>query len=213
MEFNIISEGLTDQIIIEAILQGHLKSVDLILNPLQPKKDQPGGWHLVVDYCKSSDFKESLPYSDGITIIHIDCDVLKGEAIPEDCYMSFNGLSTPEIFEMVKAKLIEFITPEVFTHCADRVVFAIAVDDIECWLLPIYFPNRKTTCNKISGCIATLNPRLVAEHDFFIDDKDPENYKIMAKALKKNKTVKHCYDRNESFALFIDSLSSAIASL
>lgn len=210
MEVNVISEGVTDQEVIEAIVQGYMSNKELIVEPLQPKKGEPGGWPLVIQYCKSDDFKESLPYSDGITIIHLDCDVFKGAGLPADCIMQFNGLSIEETFEMVKSKLIEFIGQDIYNLAGDRIAFAIGIDLIECWFLPLYFANKPATCNKVSGCIDTLNPALMTKHGFYIRAKDPENYTEIAKAFKKKKAIDSCYKRNDSFRLFIDSLDSAI---
>ncbi|MFL9839166.1 hypothetical protein ABS768_16780 [Flavobacterium sp. ST-75] len=210
MEISIISEGVTDQIIIEAIIQKRLNDKDIILNPLQPKKGEPGGWPLVIEYCKSNDFKESLPYNDGLIIIHIDCDVLKGADIPKDCVIQFNGLDIKGTFEIVKDKIIEFITLEVFELCSEKVIFAIAIDHIECWLLPIYFPTKTAICNKTSGCITKLNPVLTKEHGFYIAAKDEDNYRTIAKKFNEKKSFENCYKNNESFALFIDSLNLAI---
>ena len=209
MEFAIISEGITDQIVIEAIIQGYLGNRDIILDPLQPKKGAPGGWNRVIDYCKSKDFEQSIPYVDYI-IIHIDCDVLKSEKIPADCIMPLNGLSSADIFEMVKEKIKEFISIQVFKQCKNKIVFAIAIDSIECWFLPIYYPSKPATGNKTSGCIKTLNPALLKEEGFYIDEKRPEDYRVIAKYYRKKNTVELCYKMNESFKLFIDSLNHAL---
>lgn len=38
--FGLITEGLTDQIVIENILSGYFNTNDLIVNPLQPERDK-----------------------------------------------------------------------------------------------------------------------------------------------------------------------------
>lgn len=209
MDIGIISEGITDQIIIEAIIQGYLDNKDISLDPLQPKKNQPGGWPLVFEYVKSKDFQESLPYNDGITIIQIDCDVLKGAEIPDEIRMEFNNLNNLEIYDMVKNKFIEFIGLEIYEKCSDKIIFAITIDVIECWFLPLYFPTKKAICNKTTSCIKTVNPELIRNHDFYIDAKNPEHYRLIAKAYTKKKAINHCYQRNDNFAHFIDNLEGA----
>jgi hypothetical protein len=64
--FGFITEGITDQIIIEHILNGFFETSDIDINELQPIRDETdrnrsenyGGWRLVFDYCKSSHFKK-----------------------------------------------------------------------------------------------------------------------------------------------------------
>ncbi|WP_413261147.1 hypothetical protein [Floridanema flaviceps] len=39
ISFGLITEGLTDQIVIEDILSGYFNTDDIIVNPLQPERD------------------------------------------------------------------------------------------------------------------------------------------------------------------------------
>ncbi len=208
MQIGIIAEGRSDQIAIEAIVQSYLNDKDIILDPLQPKEGEPGGWPLVIKYCKSQDFKEALPFNDGLIIIHIDCDVLKGDGLPNDCVMQFNNLSVEETFLMVRDKLIEFITPEIFSKAEDKIVFAIAIDSLECWFLPIYH-NQKAKQNKTTGCLGTLNTELVKKEGFYIDEKDEAKYRIISKHYFERKMIDKCYKTNKSFRLFIDDFKRA----
>ena len=99
ISFGLITEGLTDQIVIEKILAGYFKSLDLDVEPLQPERDKDnqnkskyGGWTLVFDYCKSKDFRESFQLIDYI-IIQIDTDVSKDYNI---AHQDENGEFTPQ---------------------------------------------------------------------------------------------------------------------
>jgi hypothetical protein len=40
ISFGLITEGLTDQIVIENILAGYFKNLDLDVEPLQPERDK-----------------------------------------------------------------------------------------------------------------------------------------------------------------------------
>ncbi|MFB2875510.1 hypothetical protein [Floridanema aerugineum] len=53
--FGLITEGLTDQIVIEDILSGYFNTADIIVNPLQPERDKDdenksdyGGWAFLI---------------------------------------------------------------------------------------------------------------------------------------------------------------------
>ncbi|ETR68402.1 MAG: hypothetical protein OMM_10566 [Candidatus Magnetoglobus multicellularis str. Araruama] len=82
ISFGFITEGVTDQIIIENILNGFFDSDDIDIYELQPLRDETdknrvetyGGWTLVFEYCKSTKFREALTFFDYI-IIQIDTDV------------------------------------------------------------------------------------------------------------------------------------------
>ena len=62
--FGLITEGLTDQIVIENILRGYFKNPDLDIRPLQLERDKDdenkftgyGSWSQVFAYCRSRDF-------------------------------------------------------------------------------------------------------------------------------------------------------------
>jgi len=71
ISFGLVTEGLTDQIVIENILAGYFNSPDLDIRQLQPERDKDnenkftyGGWTLVFDYCKPRYFQEALQFID-----------------------------------------------------------------------------------------------------------------------------------------------------
>ena len=67
--FALVTEGLTDQIILEQILFGFFDDPDIVINPLQPLRDEtdsnrvvtPGNWHQVLEYCASTEFRGCFP--------------------------------------------------------------------------------------------------------------------------------------------------------
>lgn len=80
--FALISEGLTDQIVIERIIQqvcGDMFDEGIDVNPLQPLRDATdqktaphGGWELVLEYCEE---KASLALeANDYVVIHLDTD-------------------------------------------------------------------------------------------------------------------------------------------
>ncbi len=80
--FGLITEGITDQIVIENILIGYFNTDNIEFNELQPLRDEVdrnrsknyGSWSKVVEYCESNEFKESLIFHDYL-IVQIDTDV------------------------------------------------------------------------------------------------------------------------------------------
>jgi hypothetical protein len=112
----LITEGITDQIVIENILMGYLdkKEDDIEFKELQPLRDNTdenkaknyGGWDKVIEYCESSKFKGALRFHDYI-IVQIDTDVSDkpyGYGIPH--YENGKELSPEQLIKKVVAKFI-----------------------------------------------------------------------------------------------------------
>ena len=65
ISFGLITEGLTEKIVIENILAGYFKNPDLDIRPLQPERDRKdenkfkgyGSWSQVFAYCRLKDFQ------------------------------------------------------------------------------------------------------------------------------------------------------------
>ena len=80
--FGLITEGITDQEIISNILYGYFENTDLIINELQPLKDETdkkkssnfGGWGNLIEYCQSEVFRYAFQTTDYV-IIQIDTDI------------------------------------------------------------------------------------------------------------------------------------------
>ncbi|WP_019499423.1 hypothetical protein [Pseudanabaena sp. PCC 6802] len=166
-----ITEGITDQIIIENILAGYFNP-DIDVNWLQPLRDTTdanrssnyGGWSQVFEYCQSDDFKEAFQFNEYI-IVQIDTDVSEEHYdVPHrDC----DGELSPEkLIENVITKFKSSIGEDFYSQNEDKIIFAIAVHSTECWLLPLYYSDKKKA--KIINCLSTLNQAL-AKKGFTID--------------------------------------------
>jgi hypothetical protein len=107
----------------------------------------------------------------------------------------------------VKNRLIELIGPPFYEAHQDRIIFAIAVEAIQCWLLPFYFPTEKANASKTVGCLTTLNKGLQkAGHKWYIAAKEPNYYHEAVKPFKKQKDFLKLYYLNESLAIFVERL-------
>jgi len=105
-------------------------------------------------------------------------------------------------------KFIEFISEEFYLNFSDKIIFAISVHSIECWLLPIYYNDNKK--GKMVNCLGTLNQALKKE-GFTIDEKskDLDYYYDISKVFLKRKKLDKYYPHNPSFAIFISKLEEA----
>jgi len=211
-KFAIIAEGITDQIIIDDILAGYFNSDDLNVAYFQPSQDETdinksgnyGGWNQVFEHCQPKRLAEALEFNEYI-IIQIDTDVSdEYYGVP---HQNENGeLSVEEIIELVTEKFKIIIGEEFYNKYHERIIFAIAVHSTECWLLPLYYTDKRKS--KIVNCLNTLNLEIIKKERFTIDPnhKNPDYYrKISCKYWKNKDSIKLCKN-NPSFKIFIEEV-------
>ena len=213
ISFGLIAEGLTDQIVIEDILAGYFNSPNIEVTPLQPKrhkdnqnKSQSGGWTLVFDYCHSKKFQESFRFLDYI-IIQIDTDVSEDYNI---AHQDEDGEFTPQqLIEKVIEKFRDAIGEDFYNTNQQKILFAISVHSLECWLLPLYYTDKKKQA-KVKNCLDTLNLQLAKKHKFTIDPnaKNPEYYREFSKQYSKHKVLMKHYKDNPNLKNFIEEIQS-----
>jgi hypothetical protein len=207
ISFGLVTEGLTDQIVIENILAGYFNSPDLDIRPLQPDRDKStyGGWTLLFKYCQSSEFKQAFQSIDYI-IIQIDTDVSEYYNIPKQ---DENGEFTPQqLIEKVIEKFRGAIGDDFYSNNQEKIIFAISVHSIECWLLPLYYDTDKKKKSQFKSCLKALNPQVDKKYKFRIDAKKPEYYRIISKPYRQHKVLMNHYAENPSLKNFIEEIQS-----
>lgn len=210
MEIGIVSEGYTDQIVIENILRGFLNDKNFSANYLQPpNRIVPAGWNNLLKYCSSVEFKQSFQNNDFV-IVQIDTDFMRGKDVPKEDIIETKDVAVAELVENFKALLIRKIGNEFYENYANQIIFAISVDSIECWLLPIYFENDFKSKTKAENCLNTLNKILPAREGFSIDKKEAKYYTTMSKHFLKPKNLQAYTTAQPSFRLFFEELEKKI---
>ena len=212
--FALVTEGLTDQIIIENILFGFFNDPDIDINPLQPLRDEtdrnraasPGNWHKVLEYCSSENFRGAFQFNDYV-VVQIDTDVAADYGV-SDRDEEGNELSVEEMIARVRAVLIARIGQEFYDRYTGRILFAISVHSIECWLLPLYFSDKKKS--KTINCLNTLNQALKSKESFSIDpsNKKPQYYEGVSNEYTKHKRLMALYSSNPSLEVFVHELQN-----
>lgn len=213
--FGIIAEGPSDIVVIRNILTGYFSDPDLELTEIQPVKKQPsgeyeaGGWNQVLSCCTSARLRGALQFNEAV-IIQIDTDVCeeKGYDISKRGEKD-KGVTPEELILRVEEKLSALIGTEVMEKFADRILFAVCVDELECWLLPLYYTDRKKS--KTTGCLSTLNQALGKKEDFTIDvnKKNHRYYEAISEPYrKKRKELMAAAEHNVSFKVFMDKLQA-----
>ncbi|MEO7312917.1 MAG: hypothetical protein ABIX01_21205 [Chitinophagaceae bacterium] len=91
-----------------------------------------------------------------------------------------------------------------------KILFAICIHSIECWLLPIYFTNNKKSAGR--ECLSTLNQELSRRNLDIIPPKaknDNPAIKAYAKVLqnwRNKKDIAAAAYHNAAFKAFVESL-------
>ncbi len=207
--FGIISEGVTDQIVLENVLFGFINDKNLPVTRLQPKENESGNWDKVFKYCESPEFKSAFTFLDFI-IIQIDTDFMARGEVSLKYKIDINALSVEEVVLAFRDKFIELIGADFYNNFEQQIIFAISVNELECWFLPIYFDGQKNKASKTMGCIGTLNKVLPQRVGFFIDHKKTEYYETLTKPFRKRKKLLKAAKQNPSFQLFIKELEGKI---
>lgn len=208
--FGIISEGITDQVVLEHILWAFTGNKDLSITALQPKPNEMGNWDKVFNYCKSDDFKGAFGFCDFV-IIQIDTDFMHSGEVPDAYKIDMNGLSSvEEIVAVFKQKIVELIGLNFYETYQSQIIFAISVNEIECWFLPIYFSTQKKKAAKIVNCIDTLNTILPQKEGIYIHEKKIEYFEKIAKHFLKKQTLKKCESQNISLQLFLAEMNDKV---
>lgn len=219
--FGLISEGPTDQIVLKNMLGGLFNSKKIFSRNLLPDWDSDDDESLqdasrsnnnaVFDYLKTIIFRQFFENTEDFVIIQIDTDALKATEIKTEYRLPLSNLSIEDCIESVKNKFIEIIGEDFYEKYSHRMSFAISVDSLECWLLPIYFENQKTQAAKSQGCLKVLNEGLrKAGFSFSIHKKELGYYREASKPFQKQKDFNRWYPLNPSLKFFIDDLSDKV---
>jgi hypothetical protein len=204
VSFALVTEGITDQAVLEAILCGYYEEEPYI-NPLQPLRDATdesrqsgfGGWGQVLEYCGSDDLQDALLVNDYL-IIQIDTDRAEDFGVP----LTDGGRDRPEIdiIDGVREVLVSKLGDDFYQEFQDQVLFAISVHSLECWLLPLHASTPKAS-SQTKSCANRLGRAARIKLD-----KDYQVYKNLSKGYGKKAAIETARQCNESFHVFLSSL-------
>ena len=214
LKFGVIAEGVCDQAVLEKILLGYFQGEadEPIINPIQPPPAPPGGppshggWTLVFKSIAIGDPQQALQFNDYL-IIQIDADVQEDKGFNVPKRENGNQLAVAERIARIRQKL-EGGMDEVFLQSnAHRILFAIAVDAIECWLLPLLYTDSKA--GKTVGCLPAANSALRKGDQKGLsagDDKFLHAYEELSSRYLKRKDLLGRGLKNPSLKIFVEQL-------
>lgn len=141
--FALITEGLTDQVVLERLIDDVCASQfddDIEFVPIQPERDATdahtaphAGWTLVLEACRKR-AAAALEFNNYL-IVQIDTDL--GDDEGYGLGLSANGVakSVAKLVADAKTLLIDQIGKDVFDSNSSRICFAICVHSLESWIL------------------------------------------------------------------------------
>ena len=210
--FGIISEGQTDRLVIRNVLHGHFENQrdGLAVNPVQPPANQGehAGWNLVFECLKRGDIIGALQRNDFV-VIHIDTDVQEEAGFDVSRREEGRELTVEERIARVIDRLKQEIGSEVCEQFGQRILFAIAVESIECWFLPLLYNDKKAEKNQ--GCEDAANHALRKANRPGLSgggDKFPRSYDAASRGFLKRKRLIECREKQLSLDLFLLQLEN-----
>ena len=205
--FGLIAEGQTDQVVIENILIGYFNNPDLVVNTLLPLRDETdryrvenySNWLKVFEYCAYSKFREAFQFNEYL-IIQIDTDVSEEVNYNISKYQDGEELSPEQLIEKVGEKFKGLIGEDFYSQYKEKIIFAISVHSMECWLLPLYYTDNKQAA-QTKGCFDRLRRQIQRGIN-----KTYEEYNNLSREYCKNKVLMKSYPLNPSLKLFIEAI-------
>lgn len=211
----LICEGVSEVNMISYIIRRYLGDVDV--NTIQPKiindkQDNFGGWLQVLDYCNDDQFKHIFETNDYI-VIQIDTDACTQKNYDINQYDENNQKVSDDIlYSRVVNRLKKNLSTELLQQYSDRIIFAVCINETECWLLPLFYTNEPKKRCATTNCVYILNQKLQQQNISPIPDKDknspqaPKSYRTILKMLKKKKDIADIAQYNYGFKKFVEQL-------
>jgi hypothetical protein len=221
-DFALVCEGVTDHAVLKNILLGYYK--DQPRTPLvtqrQPDSDatgeaawqQFGNWENVFRYLREGLHRDALEFNEYL-VVQVDTD--ESEHANYDVPQQAAGQPHPPevMVQHVTAKLREILGPADCATYGSRLIFAICVREIECWLLPLWETGNKV--EKTSGCLQTLNAALARRNETPINphEKKVPPYDKASRGYRKRADLISEGAKNPSLAVFLGELNARAIAL
>lgn len=213
--FGLLCEGVRDQAVIEEVLVGYFQGrPGVIVTPVFPPSVaagelEVGGWTVLKQFFRAGDHQLALEYNDYL-VVHIDTDVCedKGYDVPRKDPTTGADRTADELRAAAIERLAAWMGEGFIEMYGDRVLFAVSVDTIECWLLPLLV-SQKATRQKTTGCLDAANHALkrAGRAGLKRGADDPiQPYRDAARPYRKRKMLMAKGPLNPSLAAFLADL-------
>lgn len=216
----VICEGVSEFNVINHIVSRY--AGDHFLNAIQPRVDlnrqtqaDDGGWARVLEHCIDDIIEDIFRLNDYL-IIQIDTDSSHISPYGISHFFKDGTVKSHErLHAEVKVRLVKALSHDIRKKYLNRIFFAICHNEIECWLLPLYYSDNRAC--KTNNCIKVLNQELSRRNLDGIPatDKNSPNarkaYKAIFKSMKKREAIERMSTYSyglKCFLIGLDSISS-----
>lgn len=209
-DFALVCEGVSDYAVLRNILTGNFQGVSArkpVINQVQPDPEEKhGGWSLVIKYLEEGLYEKAFQFNRYL-VVQIDTDVA------QDYGLNLQGHNVEEAVGKVLHHLLNIIGSDDASEYKDRFLFAVCVDELECWLLPLWYSGaqaeKKTGCLQKLGTSAQLKDHLKAKKLPWIrpEEKDMRSYDEASREYRKKKSLGSKGVINPSLKIFLDELA------
>jgi len=207
MLFGLACEGVTDQVVLQNILCGYFENPDLdekitYLQPTFDETDQKqgeGGWRMLLKYLASSYFRTAVLNTEFI-VLQIDSDISE-ELLVNSTDNQGNEIAIEDLIQTISDKLIGSINQgesEFYTTYANKIIFAICVHSLECWLVAHY--AEQSAIHNCFDVLKTVNKNTIRVA------KKPKNYNQLSTPFLIRENINAVANKDPSFRIFIQSL-------
>lgn len=217
MQIGLIAEGASELRILKHII-GRYLGTEHDINEIQPKTNAegtqiiPGVWDRVITTFEfENTVKDALVENDYV-LIQIDTDQAQTAPFSVNVLDENGQYCKPEVLHQRVSERILNRIPNLDESERNRVILAICISEIECWLLPLYYNDSKRC--KTTGCIALLNQKLSSNKIDPLPNGNKNSsgaqktYNTILKNLKKPKEIEECAQYNYGFQYFIQQLKT-----
>jgi len=223
VDFSISAEGITDQVTLQNVLCGYFNRVDNLEQEIafvQPHIDATdedasnrfGSWTNLFSYLRDKRFREDVINTEFL-IIQVDTDVCEEGGFNVSKMDSNNKeLNVIELVEKVVNRLIAQIAQGdayFYNSYKEKIIFAISVHSIECWIYKYYETmERKSGKNIIKNCEQKLKQIVKKNNKKLSTNKTSGDYESLTKPFRKKKFIDEVIKKDASFEIFISQLDN-----
>lgn len=227
MIVGIYAEGRGDLAVITNILKGalgidrsdmsyrvpefELDQTDLSTMPVE----QHSSWTVVKKVCEEKTlidtFFDSPIEQVSFVVIQIDTAERHLEDYGVTEPVKTRDIDLKEYCSQLRSKVVDKINSWHDDLDGDKVTYAIAIEEIDAWVLTIYDKGNKDTSiysNPKKALNDQLNIILSKKEKGVLSAKAFDKYDWLSSPFKKKKILKACMDKNESLKLFCKSLTA-----
>lgn len=226
MRVGIIAEGKSDLAVLTNILKGKLEIDQSDISYLVPeleydqtdlsqmRLEQFSNWTIVKQNCiegdKISDFLESFE-GERIIILQIDAAErsLEGYEVMQSAKKEDNQAFYEKLVDNIRLRLNEWLEDKYTKN--PQIIFAVAVEEIEAWILTLYTQQKGIDTGKYNKAkeqlFRVLNQKLSGKKRKVLQEKDAyDQYYQLSREFRKSKKLLQAMEKNYSLKAFCDSL-------